>query len=244
MSQSPPVADTIPVLYGDSPSPGVITFLDVLGWKGIYTREEKPIDRMRRLITGIKTDVALYVSNQIVVHSISDTIILYSKDVDPTTTDITTVVDAHGKVCANAIARSIIENIPVRGATAVGEFSVEDDIYVGKAIDEAAIWHEKADWIGVHLTPSAVYAVESLSPAIWKPYKPPLKEGMSISEIPCVVWTDAWKKILPFDEIPPRKQLRTIFYNMRPITPDFAMKYANTLAFFDKICDCEKDARQ
>jgi len=211
---------------------GVITFLDVLGWKGIYTREEAPLEKMVGLIGKITAAASRHKSEfSLEVRSISDTIVLYSTNV--TADKITAAVDTHGQVCAKAIAESIYANIPVRGATAVGEFEVRDNIYVGKAIDEAASWYELADWIGVHLTPSAMFATDG-NLSHWTTYEPPVK-GMYRHRVPCVAWLDAWRETVPPSQ-DPRKQLLSMFSDMGPITPDFAMKFMNTLAYFDEIC--------
>jgi len=219
---------------------GVITFLDVLGWKKIYTREEAPLDKMFGLIDEIATAASRYGSPvcPCEVRSISDTIVLYSTNVS----SIKSTVSMHGQVCAKAIAESIHANIPVRGATAVGEFEVRGNIYVGKAIDEAASWYESADWIGVHLTPSAMFAVDSEDLLFedgnplphWTTYEAPVK-GISKHRVPCVAWIDAWKETSLFRGQTPRKQLLSTFSDMSPITPDFASKFINTLKFFDDI---------
>jgi len=210
---------------------GVITFLDVLGWKGIYAREEAPLEKMFGLIDKITTAASRHKSEfPLEVRSISDTIVLYSTNV--TAEKITAAMDTHGQVCAKAIAESIYANIPVRGATAVGQFEVKDNIYVGKAIDEAASWYGSADWIGVHLTPSAMFAVDG-NLSHWAIYEPPVK-GMPKHRVPCVAWVEAWRETVPPGQ-DPRKQLLSMFTDMGPITPDFAMKFVNTLAHFDDI---------
>jgi hypothetical protein len=215
---------------------GVITFLDVLGWKGIYAREKAPLEKMFGLIGKIAAAASRHQSNfSLEVRSISDTIVLYSTNVTPE--KITAAVDTHGQVCAKAIAESMYANIPVRGATAVGEFDVKDNIYVGKAIDEAASWYESADWVGVHLTPSAMFSVDDHLPH-WAMYEPPVK-GMPRHCVPCVAWIDAWKETVPPGQ-DTRRQLLSMFSDMGPITPDFAMKFVNTLAYFDEITARQK----
>lgn len=53
------------------------------------------------------------------------------------------------------IRESLLQGIPVRGATCYGPLSTNGNIMVGPAIDEVASWYESADWIGVFQTPSA-----------------------------------------------------------------------------------------
>ena len=88
------------------------------------------------------------------------------------------------------------------------------------------------DWIGVHLTPSALYTVgDSLEH--WTQYQPPLKDGKK-HETHCVKWLDAWQDTVSGQD--PKIQLQNVFRDMGPITPDFAMKFVNTMAYFDKLC--------
>lgn len=208
---------------------GVVTLLDVLGWKGIYNREPSPIHKLSSLINDVldakKRFRGLKATAE--VRSISDTLIVYSTGV--ALSDAGPVIDMHGAICGHAIAASIRSRLPLRGATAYGDFEVMESIYVGKAIDEAASWYESGDWIGVHLTPSALFAIDAPL-ANWVDYQPPLKAGAK-HVTPCVRWANAWKESVPGQD--PRRLLQTTFRDMGPITPDIAMKFVNTLAYFD-----------
>ena len=163
------------------------------------------------------------------IRSISDTIVVYSEDVADDQAG--PAVEIHGQLCARAIATSILARIPVRGATAFGEFEVQGNIYVSKAIDEAASWHEFGDWIGVHLSPSALLAVDREVPH-WTCYSPPLKGGMRHRTL-CVNWTETWKESVSGEQ--PKRRLVDVFREMGPITPDFAMKFVNTLDYYDQL---------
>ena len=48
----------------------------------------------------------------------------------------------------------------IRGAITYGEYSYKGNIMLGPGIDECASWHEKADWIGVSLSPSSEIVIE------------------------------------------------------------------------------------
>jgi hypothetical protein len=128
--------------------------MDVLGWKGIYNRETDPISKLANLVKDLSGAAVPYRGSTWApeIRSISDTIVIVSTGVAPN--DASQAIAAHGDISARAIAISITSRIPLRGATAFGEFEVRENIYVGKAIDEAASWYETGDWIGVHLTPS------------------------------------------------------------------------------------------
>jgi len=241
MSQSPE-ADTGSSERETKRTTGIITFLDVLGWKGVYTRADEPLGKMSQLTDAIEAAASLSESNHRPrVRSISGSIVLYSTNV--LLADLLTVVSIHGKVCAEAITASILANIPVRGATAVGQFDVDDNknIYVGKAIDEAASWHESADWIGVHLTPSAKFTVmrELLRSGMdnklfhWEQHTPPMKKGVPAYSTFCVAWISAWTETIRRFGRDPQQELLSIFSDMSPITPDFSAKLTNTLAYFE-----------
>jgi hypothetical protein len=209
---------------------GVVTFLDVMGWKGIYNREKDPISALSQLVDGLTVTCSTTMRGRLEldVKSISDTVVIISPISDTKTDD---AIEAHGELCAMAIAQSIISRIPVRGATAVGEYAVKDNIYVGKAIDEAAAWHEAGDWIGVHLTPSAFFSVGDKQKN-WILYTPPLKRGGK-HEVLCVNWLDALQRSIK--DKAPLAELKSLFLRMGPIDPEIADKFYNTLGFVEHM---------
>lgn len=204
---------------------GIATFLDVLGWKGVYYRRGDAL----RLLTNLVKDLEKEAENlrglpfdAPKVKSISDTIAIFTKCKED---QATAAIEAHGKLCSWLIPRSIQAELPVRGATAFGDYEINENIYVGKAVDEAAAWHEQCDWIGVNLTPSAEYVFEPKQKSKWMSYKIPSKSKRGW-EPHCVDWTSEWSDR--------RKELTAVkdkFRNMGPITPDIAPKFTNTIAF-------------
>jgi len=213
---------------------GVVTMLDVLGWKGIYNRLEQPLQTLRGLVDNLQ-DAASNWSlrgysddgtplDGTLVRSISDTIAIFNQ---VSLSDLQPTIELHGLLCAEAIRWSLLSEIPVRGATSIGDFEVFESMFVGKAIDEAAAWYEQGDWVGVHLTPSAEFAFDAAESAHWVNYPAPLRTGRD-RPIPCVRWTDTW-----FSDEQDRTSLQRIFTNMGPITPDISTKFTNTLSFYD-----------
>lgn len=211
----------------NSISGGVVTFLDVLGWKGVYDRKNDAINSLRRLVEGLELRVekcsrGLIVGN-VEVKSISDTIALFTFC---TESEISKAIEVHGRLCKWVIPESIRSEIPVRGATSYGTFEIHGNIFVGKAVDEAASWHEYADWIGVHLTPSAEFVyTPSEKATAWKRYSPPNKNRLSW-DTHCVDWTASWNNHA--EEI---KDIKNKFRNLGPIVPEIAAKFTNTLKF-------------
>ncbi|MBK5261044.1 MAG: hypothetical protein JJE17_00545 [Peptostreptococcaceae bacterium] len=216
---------------------GAVTFLDVLGWKGIWQRRPDSITTLLNIIDKAKICIEdikkehesqngdySYLKNlEVEVISISDTIVLLTVGLPETTLEL------HAKMCSKIIANALEEGILIRGAINYGPFERRENIFVGPAIDEVASWHEIADWIGVIQTPSAYF--ESINPCgddfKMIEYDVPLKtKGKILTR--CVNWTDDWikkgKGVL---------ELRDVFIRMGPILPAIYPKYRNTLDFYD-----------
>ena len=217
---------------------GVITFLDVLGWKGIYDRAEDPIALMTNLfhdLNGKMLDVNRGRGRQLTygARSISDTIILFTRLSDePAELEISNALVDQGQVCAKGIVQSIMSGIPIRGATAYGSFDIHENIYVGKAVDEAAMWYETGNWIGVHLTPSAMFAVEPENvSSVWVSHPLPNTEKVNLDTL-CVNWLEAWMSVGDDERL---RQLRRLFRQMGPIVPAVSGKFTNTLSFLEKL---------
>ncbi len=204
---------------------GAVTFLDVLGWKGIWLRRAP--NEVVRLLEGL-VDLAKRtaweqrgrtVAGEVEVLSVSDTIVLltYGKAEQ--------VLPVHGLICEKIICDSIRNGIPIRGATSYGGFAVSDGstILIGPAIDEAAAWHEALDWIGLIMTPSAQYSWRPTAP--WAMYNDAPIKGWGAKPLWCLDWPRSWNED---DEI------QRIFAEAGPLDPSIAGKYMNTLAFFHK----------
>src|SRR5215510_10752084 len=130
---------------------GAVTFLDVLGWKGIWLRREhqevvRVLDMLvRRAEVVANEQRGKATSASVRVLSISDTIVLQSEG------DVAEVVPIHGLICRALLSESVRVGIPLRGATSHGKYFASGTVMVGPAVDEAASWHEALDWIGVVL---------------------------------------------------------------------------------------------
>ena len=229
---------------------GVVTFLDILGWKGIWERNEnplEPLDKIMQLLNDSSTG-----HSKIDIINISDTIAIFSKyEVPPKeetewkaiwgkfekSIEIKSMVDYHGLLLSYCLPSSIDYEIPIRGATSVGDFIFNEGRFLGPAVDEAAEWYEAADWIGVHLTPSAKF---SLTQPLdhWVNYPPPFKKGPSW-ETPCINWTRNWFSDQGFPVEVRKYILQQKFLNLGPIGPDIVGKFTNTLKFFDQFVQDE-----
>ena len=214
----------------NSQQAGIVTFLDVLGWKGVYERQTDAIERLKRLVDGVKKEAERQrgkINGDVNVQSISDTIAVFTACSEK---EISLAIEIHGKLCQRLIPDSIRAGLPMRGATAYGNFEISDNIFVGKAVDEAASWHEQGNWIGVNLTPSAEFVfVRNQRRSAWVSYFVPLKSGMKWNPH-CVTWLGGWTNV----EVE-MKSVRDQFLSMGPIVPEVAPKFINTLDFIDKM---------
>jgi len=217
------------------PNSGVVTFLDVLGWKGIYDRKEDAIACLTFVIEGVRSRAEKQrgrISGEISIKSISDTIVICTPCGE---NEISIAIEIHGLLCHWVIPQSIDRGIPVRGATSYGEFETTDNIFVGKAIDEAAAWHEQSDWIGVHLTPSAEFVFQqSKHPDLWKKHSPPNKSRVSW-EPHCVNWVSGLN-----DGNAKVENIKSKFRQLGPIVPEITGKFINTLDFIEKMVRNQK----
>lgn len=211
---------------------GAVTFLDVLGWKGIWQRKDDPIQALDRLRERLKKNADTYGRGRNIeqtnVLSISDTIVLLTEVSEIGSP--TEALDLHGQLCAETLLYSLEQEIPLRGATGYGEFSVstENNIFVGKAIDETASWYEQADWIGVFMTPSAFYSYDSDKAKWWTEYKPPLKKELTFNTF-ATIWAEIEKGEKTVSEI------TKSFGRMSPIIPEIITKFSHTHEFLKKI---------
>lgn len=210
---------------------GAVTFLDVLGWKGIWKKNNDSEKSLSSLIEDIRIFAR---GTNTEVKSISDTIAIFTSKDDMESHKI---LEHHGYLCMEAIKRSIKKEIPVRGATAYGKFSLKENIFVGPAIDEVAAWHELTSWIGVIMTPSAFFEIDdNVKLDNWLIYQPPMKNSIKWNTL-CANWPSIWSnKVNDNEKI---KELKSNFKIMGPFLPEYADKYINTLEFFEEYL--EKD---
>lgn len=211
---------------------GIVTFLDVLGWKGVYDRQTDAIGSLKRLVDGVRRNAKQKRGRnhgEIEVQSISDTIAIFTGCKE---NEISMAIESHGELCQRLIPESIVVGLPMRGATSYGNFEISDNIFVGKAVDEAASWHEQGNWIGVNLTPSAEFVfLKSKTRSAWVRYPAPIKTSMKWDPH-CVNWLKDW-----IDYESEKRSVRERFLGMGPIVPEVAPKFINTLAFIDKMTE-------
>lgn len=123
---------------------------------------------------------------------------------------------------------ALMDGVFFRGVVSVGTFYVVGDIIAGPAFYETISWHDRPEWAGVCLTPSAMYSFqqarhEGASLGSTFRYSVPLRDGGTLD-----TWALAWPR--HFD----RGDLVSIFSEMN-ILPEVEAKFRNTLAFYDAV---------
>lgn len=211
---------------------GIVTFLDVLGWKGLWQSNREAVKHLKELVHETRKQAieivkaynkkeqakdVRYKAIEIKVLSISDTIVFLSE------TESIKTLEFHAELCAWILEYALHRGLPLRGAISYGNFIESDNIMLGPAIDEAAAWHESTDWIGVILTPSAqMYVRTEKVRCIIADYTDiPFKKSNKTLQS-CVDWD--------FDN---EDELYDIFLEKGPHMPEVAPKYLNTLKFLE-----------
>lgn len=156
------------LMYEIKTESGAVTFLDVLGWKGIWQENRMAIDSLHSLIIETRRKAEVITNeymdrkelrgkqNITSVLSISDTIAIF------TSASAEIAIEIHARICSWLLEYALGQSIPLRGAISYGDYSIKDNIMLGYAVDEAASWHETTDWIGVVISPSAKFQIDSL----------------------------------------------------------------------------------
>lgn len=207
---------------------GAITFLDFLGWKGLWQskNEADALDQVSNLIEDFRDELAqlskkyykeagdIPISSLI---SISDTIAVFTPETS--NAKICDLLKLHAKFAKYVLEKCCTAGFAIRGAISYGQYSVVKNIMIGPGIDECASWHEMGNWIGVHLTPTAQINWErekESEPCICK-YLVPIKSGLKADY--CVLWELS------------EDQFCELATNVKALLPEIAAKYMNTQKF-------------
>ncbi|MBR1533921.1 MAG: hypothetical protein IJ639_06130 [Ruminococcus sp.] len=208
---------------------GAITFLDFLGWKGLWLHDEaEPLNKVSRLIEEnrkylseltkeVFQDINLQDISSLI--SISDTIAIFTPKIFNITHQ--ELLSIHTKIAKNFIESSCKEGYAIRGAISFGLYCIKDNIMIGPGIDECASWHEQCDWIGVHLTPSAQFNISNTQlPEFVIEYGDiPTKNRINLKY--CVDWQIT------------REEFGKLVKKAKAILPEISAKYLNTFKFLE-----------
>lgn len=143
---------------------GAIVLLDVLGTKTRWNKDEEKFlfNEWEQILQFMEkvADTSKEIGMLINIKSLSDTILI-SFSTDPKITTKSENWNDHvilkfaSSAAAYLLALGLSLNISFRGCIAFGDYYENERALTGKIMFEAAEYHERAQWIGVSLTPSA-----------------------------------------------------------------------------------------
>jgi len=234
---------------------GVIAFLDILGFKGIWTREQprvvleamRRIKRRGRQLQGRDRSGSIVVADGFDhrVKCVSDTVIVV---VAPRGRGCTERMMYRAMYSAAWIAGSIMNDalsgpVPLlfRGCLGVGLMKMAGDFLIGPAVDETASQFERADGPFFWLTPSALalsneYAdtfTERIEPALMTRYQVPLNSKHS-EGVDTLVHSYFGVRCPPEYWSELEAQIAAAF-GPRPLCEAVDRKYSNTVSFLRHI---------
>ncbi len=247
---------------------GAIVFLDALGTKMSWTNKEpkKYIDTFENILKSFKSGKKEYdgvaeefqndpESNflKLEIRSFSDTVIMFLYE------QFDRVKDKYdrlyglyqlaslGIILSESFYKAIKKGIYFRGVIGFGEYHFSKNMIIGPAVEEAAEWFERPDWIGISTTPSATYGLQLLKergkfPPEYMPYDVPMKDGKNIDSF-ALLWplqNLSWnKKVNPKEADKMLKKVRKkvleSFSLEKSIGISSESKYNNTLRFIDCV---------
>ena len=140
--------------YGFTEKQGLVIFLDALGMKGIWKRFP-PIEviqkwsKVNHAFLSIEEDPEIQ-HLDFNFRALSDTIIITISNINSINNNLHKIFDVLIKPFTNSIRNKIL----LRGVITCGIFYWSDKLIIGPAIDEAAEYHNKVNWIGISTSPS------------------------------------------------------------------------------------------
>lgn len=247
----------------ENDSVSMVTFLDVLGWKGIYKQKADAIISLGQIIEKGNTvckEVSQLKDNKKVnaeIKSISDTIVVLSKVEFPNNTkrkektkktlnknNFLLSLKAHGEIAKSMVQEGLKKGILLRGATAIGEYEEKGNILLGESIDEAAEWHEQVNWCGVILSPRTYMILKAITNDSAKETKlvsATLKLWIEYNRIPFKIGGTAMNRCLNWTGGDVRRNLQNIILEAGAMNTNIANKYLNTIEFINSISNKSED---
>jgi len=137
---------------------GVIILLDALGTKGIWKRmpPENYVKKWLEIKEYLENIQEL--KNLVIVEvcRLSDTVIISITPFE----DKYNVLNLLG--FASLISQKLLysgfeKELLFRGVISYGDYYTDEEIIIGKAMDEAATYYEQPNWIGISMTPQTAY---------------------------------------------------------------------------------------
>lgn len=194
-TSGPGLAETAPHAKKASIScnTGIVAMIDMLG-----TRERRAESDAERLHNDwnaflsytnhtVQREPGLQNCN---VSAFSDTMFITADG------DDRALLPAFGRIGAMLIPQSIVLGIPIRGCVAAGKFYQSNDkLFTGAAVNEAAAYYDRPQWIGISSCPSAHNKIDGMcgGRALYTKYDLPLKSSVEYGGL-VVNWPDYYNR--------------------------------------------------
>ena len=201
---------------------GYLTFADILGWKGIWKKqnsEEEKVDTLNTLLF-IKSKLEEEFKDEkenYKINLISDTYVVFAKN-----------FQINNKLSKRLIELCLKNDLLIRGATSYGKFYNNDMVYIGQTVDEAASWHEMGEEIGIFYTSSAKLSIDEENPIEYELKNSYLRKGTIKTKLGEIkTYYINWYN----------KETKKDFYRIMKdevISPDISSKYLNTEESIEK----------
>lgn len=253
-------------------SKGFVCLLDALGSKGNWNNNYKNAIDKHKLVRSNVVDLIRKISGsyylEIKITFFSDTVLITSvcnkanenDYYDDFTKFISLVSIFFSYVLFNGL-------FFYRGSISCGEFYQDDDIVIGPAIDDVAMYYEMTDWIGIMLTSKASFkALKQINKRnstpgnryftnIFLDYKDqhnrnmiPFKKVAFSDRILTINWPLYYKYLFEISHKNPEFKLNCESareyligtFSRKMIPPEAIKKYENTLDFYD-FCSTQNE---
>ena len=201
---------------------GYLTFADILGWKGIWKKqnsEEEKVDTLNTLLF-IKSKLEEEFKDEkenYKINLISDTYVVFAKN-----------FQINNKLSKRLIELCLKNDLLIRGVTSYGKFYNNDMVYIGQTVDEAASWHEMGEEIGIFYTSSAKLSIDEENPIEYELKNSYLRKGTIKTKLGEIkTYYINWYS----------KETKKDFYRIMKdevISPDISSKYLNTEKSMEK----------
>ena len=140
-------------------SNGIVAAIDMLGTAKAWKARDMP--ELLRLWDGLSgfAERVLRPEDGFVVTTESDAIIVTGSG--HSTADL---LRAFGGSSWRIVVKGLQIGVPMRGCVAAGEYcaSPRRGLVMGKTVEEAKDWHNRAQWIGIAATPSAGFVLDEI----------------------------------------------------------------------------------
>jgi hypothetical protein len=148
--------------YVGNKNEGIVIFLDALGIKGIWERlSYDDVTKKWDKVTGefgLMEQSRQHLPLDIRYRALSDTIIITISSQNNIALE--TILNITFNLLLPPFIESIKSRILLRGTVSYGEFYWSEKLIIGRAVDDAAYYHARIDWIGISICPNILKKIK------------------------------------------------------------------------------------